>query len=112
MFLQRDAVDEFGGDEVPAVFVAHLVNRDDVRVIERRSRVCFLIETAETIAVLGEPFSENFDGDLSTQARVFRQVNLAHPAFANLCADFVTAEFCAGTKSHYSVVTCPAQLKS
>ena len=81
-------------------------------MIERRSRVCFLIETAETIAVLGEPFREHFDGDLSTQARVFSQIHFAHSALANLRADFIAAEFCAGAKSHYSIVTRLAQLKS
>src|ERR1043166_5183433 len=77
MVPQRDAVDEFGGDEVPAVFVAHLINGDDVRMIERRSRVCLLIETAETIAVLGQCFRENLNGHLSTQARVFGPIHLA-----------------------------------
>src|ERR1043166_120802 len=94
MFPQRDTVDEFGGDEVPAVFVAHLINGDDVRMIERRSSVSLLTETAETIAILGECFCQNLDGNLSPQARVFSQIHLTHSALANLRADFVTTKFC------------------
>ncbi len=45
---QRFAFDVFGGDVIAAVSLANLVNGEDVWMIERENRACFLFETAQT----------------------------------------------------------------
>jgi hypothetical protein len=61
------SVDEFRRDEMATAFVTHLVDGEYVRMIERRRCVCFQIETAQTIAVLGEFFGEQFKRNLAAQ---------------------------------------------
>ena len=53
------------------------------------------------LAVFREFGGQNLQRDAAMKLCVFGQIHFTHPAFANLRADFVTAEFCAGTKSHY-----------
>ena len=53
------SIDELIGNEMRAGRVADVVNRDDVRVIERRSSLRFLIETGKASAVLGQFFGQH-----------------------------------------------------
>jgi hypothetical protein len=43
---------------------------------------------------------QQLDCDLPIKLRVAREIHFAHPAFANLRADFVAAECCAWSETH------------
>src|SRR6185437_7796811 len=87
---QGNAVDVFRGDVVPAAFITHFINRENVRVIERGRGVGFLIETNKSIAISREFFSEYFELDLAAEFRVLSQINFPHAARAELLQDAIT----------------------
>ena len=49
-------------------------------MIQGRSRIGFLIETAEAFTVLGEIFDEQLERDLAAESHVLSQVDVAHAA--------------------------------
>ncbi len=54
------------------------VNRDDVRMIERRRGVCFLDE-ATTAILVGDPIGgQHLDRDVALEPRIARAIDLAH----------------------------------
>ena len=55
---QRHAVDKLGHDVMPAAFVTHFINCEDVWVIQSRSGISLLIEAAQAIAVLRQLFRQ------------------------------------------------------
>jgi len=80
----------------------------DIRMRQRRCCARFLQEANQPLLVARHVDRKDLQGGHSIQLRVAGQIHLAHPALANLRADFVAAEFGSGTKSHYSVVVRPA----
>src|SRR4030095_6302206 len=93
---QREALDEFGGDEMHAPrfcrSLADLVNDDDVRVVERRSHASLLAEPPDALSVCGEARRQQLERDLPAQQRVARQVDLAHASAPDLADDLVVAD--------------------
>src|ERR1043166_6788203 len=81
-------------------FRAEFKNGDDVRVIKGRGGKGLALETKQAISIGSQSGRENFDRDPSPQLTVFRQIHLAHSAFANLRADFITAESGSGCDIH------------
>src|SRR5262249_15908796 len=55
------------GDDIGRVFIhPDVVNREDVRVVERRGGAGFLLEAAQAVSVFGKHDGQDFDGDLSS----------------------------------------------
>ena len=77
------ALDELHGHEVDAVGIADLVDRDDVRVVERRRRARLALETAHALLVLGEAHRQQFQRRLAVQRDVLGEINLAHATRAD-----------------------------
>ena len=69
--LERLPFEQFHGDEGPAGVLANVVDRADVRMIQRRGRPGLAQKAVQRHAVLGEFFREEFEGDGAAQARVF-----------------------------------------
>src|SRR5262249_46148949 len=69
-----------------------VVERNDVRVRERRHGLGLALEARERVGALGELGRENLDGDVAVQTRVPRPVDLAHPACAERRKDLEGAE--------------------
>ena len=67
---QLFAFEQLGDDVRRAFMVADVVNRQDVRVVQRRGGERFLLEAAQTIRIPGELGGQNFDGDLAIESRV------------------------------------------
>ena len=86
---QRLPVDELGGDEMRAFRFADLVNRDDVRMIQRRRRPGFPDESVHPVAVGGEFRRQDLECDFTVKRRILRQIHLAHPALAEWRQDSV-----------------------
>src|SRR4029453_7141665 len=83
-------------DEIVAVSRLDFVDRDDVRVIQRRGGVRFLDKPATTILVADAVCGQNLDGYLAVETRIARSIHLAHSACADEREDFVGPESCAG----------------
>ena len=104
LLAQRHAIDKFHRDVMDAFLFTYLVNCRNARMIERRRRLRFLFKSPHAVFVYGEFGRQNLQRNFPVQPSVFCQVHLAHSTCANLRADFVATESCAGTKSHYLVV--------
>ena len=81
-FAQSLAFDVFGDEVIDALSLTDFMNRDDVRMIERRSSARFLLETQDAVAVGAEFRRQQFDSNLALQSRIVRQPNFAHAACA------------------------------
>ena len=110
LFAQRRAIDEFHRDEMRAGLLANLVDVRDVGMIQGRGSLRLLNEAPHSILVGRHIRGQNFQRHPSPQLRILRQIHLAHSALANLGADFIAAEFCAGDKSHNWNVICHRSL--
>src|SRR6266849_6476033 len=97
-FPQCPSINELHGDEVLTNGRADLVNVCDVWMIESSSGLCFLNEAAHAIPIRSNLPGKHFERNLAMQLHVFRQVNLAHSAGANLRADFIATKSCAWGK--------------
>src|SRR5262245_15781677 len=100
LFSQSEAIDEFHRNEVHPVVLANLVAVGNVGMVERGGSGCLLFKSPHPVLIRSQLRGQDFQCDLAVEPRVFGQVNFAHTALAELRADFVTAEFCAGGKCH------------
>ena len=97
---QRFPFEEFRDDVRHAVGRADVVDDEDVGVIERRGRACFLLEAAEPISIRGEERRQDLDGDVASEARVTGAKYLAHAARADRRDDFERAQAGTGGQGH------------
>ncbi len=91
---QRLPLHELHGEEAALEQVADLVDRDDVRVVERRRGARFLLEAPDRVGVAGERGPQQLHRDLAAKPGVVRQVDLAHPAAADQRQHLVGADPC------------------
>src|SRR5882724_4208217 len=77
------------------------MNGEDVRMVESRCGACFLLESQQTVCVIGERSRQDFDGDLTIQARVTAAIDFTHPSRAKLRQDFIRAKLCARGNRHF-----------
>ena len=97
---QRSSLDELHRDELDAVRGADVVDRDEIRVVQRRGRARFLLEALQPLGVRREGRRENLESELPTETRVARAIDLPHPARSERSHDFVGSESRAGCKRH------------
>jgi hypothetical protein len=88
---QRDAVDQFGGDEPGARGVSDFVDRNRVGMVECRGGARLRLKTRYTGGVRGE-VRQDLKRDLATQPGVARAVDLAHGAGAQHGQDLVVPQ--------------------
>jgi hypothetical protein len=77
---------------------ADIVDRQNVRVIQRGRGAGFLFEASEAIGVGGQPRGENLDGDITPEAWITGLIHLAHAPGTDRGQDFVRADTGAGGK--------------
>ena len=94
------AIDELGRDEVNGIGLVDLVNGDDVGVIQRGGGFRFLHEPPHPILIRGDLEAQDLQRDFAIELRVLREIDLAHPALADLRADFIAPEFRARGQAH------------
>ena len=87
-------------DEQIAVDLAGLVDGHDVRVVEPGRELRLADEPAPERRVGRELRGQHLDRDAACEARVFGQVDDAHPAPAQLGLDAIPAEGCTLAKAH------------
>ena len=71
--------------------LARVVHGDDVRVIQRRRRLCLSPEARLKDRVLRQVASQHLDGDDARQASVEAQVDFGHSASPDERTDLVSA---------------------
>ncbi len=107
---ERPAVHELAGDEVRARRVADIVDRDDVRVVQRRRGPGLADEPGQAVLVAGRCGRQDLQRDPPAEADVLGEIHLTHPALAEEREDFVVPESCAWIQPHQirSVTGSPA----
>ena len=82
--LERLAVQELHGDEVPAFVLVDVVDGADVGMVEGRCRLRLALESLERVPVPGHLFREELQRDGALEPGVFRLVDDTHPPAAEL----------------------------
>ncbi len=89
---KRLAVDQLEREERDAAGFFDRVDRDDIRVIERRGGPRLAIEPLAPVRIARQLAGQDLERDPPLQPRVVGEVDLAHPAFANELNDPVVPE--------------------
>jgi ABC-type hemin transport system ATPase subunit len=99
LVLERDAVDELHRDEVDRLTgrsagraerrVADLVDRDNVRMVQRGGRAGLLDEPAHALVVAHQLGRQDLQRDRAPEHRIVRPVHLTHPACAQATRDLI-----------------------
>src|SRR5438270_12397734 len=90
--LQRNAVQKFHSNECLPILLADVMNRADVRVIERRRGLRFALKTGECLRVTGDIFWQELESDETVQPRVLCLVHYTHATTAELLDDAVVRD--------------------
>ena len=103
-FGERHALDEFEDEHLDSrrVFF-ETVNLGDVRVVERRERLCFAAETRSAAGILFQHGTKNLQRDVTVQFRVASAIDLAHASGAQWRDDLVGANACTGGQRQTNV---------
>src|SRR5689334_3775077 len=80
--------------------LSDFVKGDDVWMIQRRNRTCFLFKSKQSFFIFDQVGRHNFQCYLAFKPCIFSKVNFAHPADTYRVADFVMPYVCAGRESH------------
>ena len=99
---ERLALDELGRDEVRAVVDVHVVDGDDVRVIEAGGGARLLGEAPKAVLARRIPREQQLERDLALEFRVVGEIDLAHSAGTDQGTDFIAAEAMTGFERHTS----------
>src|SRR5262249_39637623 len=89
---KRFAGNKLQHEELRSVRFRQVVDRPDVRMIERSEKMCFALEPNEPIRILREILRQDFDGDFPAELRIACAINLAHAARSERSQDFIRAE--------------------
>ena len=89
---KRLAFEQLGHDERRTAISADVVHREDVRVVQRRGRAGFLLESMEAIDVGRECAGQYLDRNVTPEPRIARAIDLAHAAHSDLGGDLIRAE--------------------
>ncbi len=76
--------DEFQHEEVRALIGIESMNGGDVRMVQRRQRFGFALETREALGIPAEACGQYLDRDVTAELGVGGAIHLAHAAFAQL----------------------------
>src|SRR4029453_229315 len=105
-----DPRDALHRNEVASVVLSYLVDRTDVRMIEPRPEPGFREQTATCRGVSGHLRRQHLERDVTTEARIVSEVDLAHSANAQVVTDLVGTELRTGRKCH-SVGAIPGAMR-
>ena len=82
-----------------AVMLADVIERADIRMLERRDRPPFAFEAGARLGVAGQLWRQDFYRDRAIEPCISRAIHLAHAAGTDKGDDFVGAEAATGLKS-------------
>src|SRR5262245_43991497 len=85
------SLDVLGDDEAPSLALARFLDRDAVRLVERRGRARFLSDAPHALRLTRELGWQQLDRRLAAQSRVAREPDFAHPAATQRRQDLISA---------------------
>ena len=106
--LQRPPIDVLHGDESQSAGLIDFVNRDDVRVVQRRSRPGFLHKPRLRFGIGCGSLRHHLNRYQTVQAMVAGFIHRAHPSLAQLFQDLEMGNPGPARKSCRSVSSIPA----
>ena len=83
------AFDQFQDEVARVVGFEQIVNRREVRVIERRQSARLSPQTRHALGIVGERAHQHLDGDIAAELRIVSAVHLPHPARPEAMEDLV-----------------------
>jgi len=90
--LQSPAIHELHGDERLTVLLADVVDRANVRVIERGRSLRFPLEAGQSLGVSGNFIRQELESNEAVQPRVLSLVDDTHTSAAQLLDDAVVRD--------------------
>jgi hypothetical protein len=72
----------------------HIVNSNDIWMVELSCSLHFLLKTPQSFSVGGKRRRQDFYGNVAVDLWIMGQVNLTHSTSSKLGTDFVPVEFC------------------
>src|SRR5947209_18785331 len=81
---QRLALQQLSNDVRRTVMRVDVIDNENVRMIQRPGRLCFLLEPGEALFVGGKSSGQNLDRYLAIHLWIVVAIHLAHSALANL----------------------------
>jgi hypothetical protein len=97
---QRLPLEQLEHDVSHAVIGADVMDGQDVRMVESRHRLGFLLEPAEAVGLALAARGHDLECDVPPEARVTRPIDLAHSPGADRGQDLVGAEPAARDELH------------
>ena len=97
---KRGPIDQLHHQRRHVVGFFQAVDRGNIRMIERRENLCFALETRHALAVAGKLIREDFNGHVTAEACIMREINFAHASSAEQRRYLVGPQFCARGQTH------------
>ena len=91
ILLEGDAIDKLHDDILDLIAKAHVIDLDNIGMVQHRNCLGLVPETAEKIAVVGELFLEDFNGYPTAFHPVISLVHIGHAPHADELVDLVPA---------------------
>src|SRR5436190_10285523 len=90
--FQRHPVKELHGDECPPIMFTDVMDRADIRVIQRGCGLRFTPEAGKGLRIAGNVLRQELQSDKTTQPCVLGFVHNTHPPAAKSFNDSVTGD--------------------
>src|SRR5271157_3495548 len=90
--LQRQPFQKLHGDKGLPVLLANVINRADVRMVQRRRGLGFALKARQRLRIAGHFLGQELERDKAMQPRVLGLVDDAHAAASKLFDDAVVRD--------------------
>ena len=90
--FQRVPFQEFHDNEVLAFVLVHVINRADVRMIQRGSSPCFPLKSFNRQGIPGELLRKELQRYVAAESQILGFIDHTHPATAQLLQDAVVRD--------------------
>ena len=97
---QGDSIAILEHQVINAIVGADVVQRTNVRIVERRDRFSLALKTRAQPGIISKRAMQNLDGYVARQSRVARAIDLAHTSGTDTFDDLVRTEPLTGLKFH------------
>src|SRR6185437_1489574 len=97
--LERLTLEQFHGDKRPAFELTYVIDGADVRMIERGRGARFASESFDRLGIVRDIVGEEFQRNVSAEARVLGFVDHAHSAATQLFHDAIVRDVAAYDRS-------------
>src|SRR5438445_176732 len=90
--IERLSFQQFHDNEGPTVTLIHLMNRADVRVVQRRRGTCFSLKSLQYLGIFSQFFTKELQGHMATELQVLSLVDHTHSSLTKLLDDAVVRD--------------------